>query len=107
MDKHSTEEREQFARKFDDKPKYRSRVTDALLLILDQLDNLEKTVLFARSFSAFVRGDINFYLFQRYGEIIKAANVTHCIISTNLSRTTRMANIFTILYQIRFCRYPA
>jgi hypothetical protein len=77
LDKHSIEEREQFARKFEDKPKYRSRVTDALLLILDQLDSLDKTVLFARAFSAFVRGDINFYLFQRYGEIIKAANVTH------------------------------
>jgi hypothetical protein len=74
---HSHEQREKFARKLEDDSKYRRRVIDAILLKLDQLDSMEKTVLFARAFSAFVRGDINFYLFQRYGEIIKAVNVTH------------------------------
>jgi hypothetical protein len=77
IDQLSDEEREQFARRFEDNSKARARLTDALLLILDQLDNMEKAELFARAFSAFVRGEINFYIFRRYGEIIKAANVTH------------------------------
>jgi hypothetical protein len=77
VDQFSDMEREQFARKFDYNPKARTRLADALLLILDQLDDLEKAILLARAFSALVRGEINSYLFRRYGEIIKAANITH------------------------------
>src|SRR6266850_5425514 len=62
----------------DEDPKHRERVTNSVLLLLEQLDDVEKAVLLARAFTAFVRGDLSsFYYFQRYGEIIKAANVTH------------------------------
>jgi hypothetical protein len=78
LDACSDEQREDFARRTDEDPKYRERVTDSLLLLLEQLDDVEKAVLLARAFTAFVRGDLkSFYYFQRYGEIIKAANVTH------------------------------
>jgi hypothetical protein len=77
IDKHTQEERERFARDLGADPKYRDRVLDAILLIIDQLDDTEKAVLFARALSALVRNEIVFYSFRRYGEIIKAANVTH------------------------------
>jgi hypothetical protein len=74
----SDEQREAFARRMDEDPEDRKRVTDSLLLLLDQLDDIEKAVLLARAFTAFVRGDLrSFHYFQRYAEIIKAANVTH------------------------------
>jgi len=78
IEEHPAEQREEFARTMDEDPEYRTRVTDSLLLLLEQLDDIEKVVLLARAFTAFVRGDVeSFYYFQRYGEIIKAANVTH------------------------------
>ena len=78
IDERTQEEREKFARDLDADPKYRDRVLEAILLIIDQLDDTEKVVLLARAFSAFVAKKIeSFYYFRRYGEIIKAANVTH------------------------------
>jgi hypothetical protein len=78
LDTFSEEQREVFAHKMEENPKYRERVTDSLLLLLEQLDDIEKAVLLARAFSAFVRGELkSFYYFQRYGQIIKAANITH------------------------------
>jgi hypothetical protein len=78
LDACSDEQREDFARRMDEDPEYRERVTDSLLLLFEQLDDIDKAVLLARAFTAFVRGDVeSFYYFQRYGEIIKAANVTH------------------------------
>jgi hypothetical protein len=78
IDACSDEQREVFAHKMEENAKYRERVTDALLLLLEQLDDIEKAVLLARAFSAFVRGELkSFYYFQRYGQIIKAANITH------------------------------
>jgi hypothetical protein len=77
-EQHSTEERENFARALDADPKLRERLQEAIILLLDQFDDLDKAVLFARAFSAFVRNEIeSFYDFRRYGEIIKAANVVH------------------------------
>ena len=77
-DRHSAEECEKFARKLDANPKRRERLGEAIILLLDQFDDIEKVDLFARAFSAFVRNEIDsLYLFRRYGEIIKAANVTH------------------------------
>ena len=78
MEKISDEKRQKFASQMDENPEYREKVTDALLLLLDQLDDLEKSVLLARAFTAFVRGNLDsFYTFQRYGEIIKATNVIY------------------------------
>ena len=78
LDTFSEAERQDFARRLDEDPKDRERMTDSLLLLLEQLDDIEKAVLLARAFAAFVRGELqSFYYFQRYGEIIKAANVTH------------------------------
>lgn len=78
IDERTQEERKKFAGELDAKPKYRDRVLDAILLIIDQLDDTEKAVLLARAFSAFVTKEIeSFYYFRRYAEIIKAANVVH------------------------------
>ena len=77
-DEHTSEEREKFVRKLEANPQERERLAEAILLLLEQFDDMEKTVLFARAFSAFIRAEIeSLYLFRRYGEIIKAANVTH------------------------------
>ena len=78
IDERTQDERETFAGELDAKPKYRDRVLDAILLIIDQLDDTEKAVLLARAFSAFVTKEIeSFYYFRRYAEIIKGANVVH------------------------------
>ena len=77
-DPHTREQGDVFIRRLDTEPKGRERLAEAIILLLDQFDDMDKPVLFARAFSAFVRNEIgSLYLFRRYGEIIKAANVTH------------------------------
>jgi hypothetical protein len=76
-DQHTPEERENFVRKLDTNPKERQRLAEAITLLLDQFDDMEKPVLFARAFSAYIRQAIDPYHFRRYGEIIKAATVVH------------------------------
>jgi hypothetical protein len=77
-DQHSADERETFVRALDTDPRLHERLQGAIILLLDQFDDMDKSVLFARAFSAFVRNEIeSFYHFKGYGEIIKAANVVH------------------------------
>lgn len=60
-----------FNAQFDDDPEYRVRVAEHLTLIIDRLDDLEKSKLLAKAFSGFVKGKINFEQFRRIARAIE------------------------------------
>lgn len=63
-------ERRDFAERMEADPVYESKVGEALFLLLDRHENVEKSVLLGRVFAAFVRNEISDEEFQRYSFII-------------------------------------
>ena len=61
----SEQEREQFIQKHLTDPKEAKKLSDALVLILDRLDDLEKPEMIAKICAAYVRDEISFDLFRR------------------------------------------
>ncbi len=69
-------ERETFERKLG-APAERRRIGEALLMLLDRLDDMSKPELVARLFQAFIRGEIDFGAFQQMATAIERLNVAH------------------------------
>jgi hypothetical protein len=61
----SEQERERFVQEHLNDSKKAKKTSDALVLILHRLDDLEKPEMIAKIFAAFVRGEIGFDLFRR------------------------------------------
>jgi hypothetical protein len=58
-------ERAAFAARLDVSPEERTRVAEALFILLDRLDDLEKAELLARAFAALLKSDIDHAEFKR------------------------------------------
>ena len=65
------EELSNFNSQFDNDPDYRVRVAEHLTIIVDRLDDLEKTKYLAKAFSAFVKRKIDFEQFRRIARAIE------------------------------------
>jgi len=61
----SEKERKDFAKRLDADKNLRRKVGKHLLLILDKLDDIEKSDLIARAFKGFIRGEYDLATFQR------------------------------------------
>jgi len=68
-------EREQFAGRMERDPEQRERTADALVVLLDKLDDLAKAPLLARAFACYVRDEFDFTTFRRL-----AAAVDRCLV---------------------------
>jgi hypothetical protein len=66
----SADERKAFNERIAADNVYREKVGSSLLLILDKLDDLNKSVLVAKAFAAHVRGRITFDIFRRFSSAI-------------------------------------
>jgi len=60
-----------FNSQFDNDPDYRVRVAEHLTIVIDRLDDLEKTKLLAKAFSGFIKRKINFEQFRRIARSIE------------------------------------
>lgn len=60
-----------FNSQFDNDPEFRVRVAEHLTIIVDRIDDLEKTKYLAKAFSAFVKGKIDFEQFRRIARAIE------------------------------------
>lgn len=58
-------EREQFARRLKRHPEERERTADALLTMLDKLDDMAKAPMLARAFSRYIQDEFDFPTFRR------------------------------------------
>lgn len=65
------EELASFNSQFDYDPEFRVRVAEHLTIIIDRLDDLEKTKMLAKAFSGFVKRKINFGQFRRIARAIE------------------------------------
>lgn len=63
-------EREHWYEKLDRDPKEQSRVGEAILLILDRLDDMEKPEIIGRLFKAYIQETIDFSTFQRLSTMV-------------------------------------
>jgi len=66
-------EREQFVNKLEEDEKFKNRVGEKLLVLIDQLDDLDKPTLIGRLFTAAIQGEIKYYEFLRLSQVIKDA----------------------------------
>lgn len=66
----SEEEVSKFNYQFENDPDFSIRVAEQLTIIIDRLDDLEKTKLLAKAFSAFVKKMIDFEQFRRISRAI-------------------------------------
>lgn len=65
LNKVSSEERSKFKEKIEKDDKFKKKVGEHLLLILDRLDDMDKPYLVAHAFGAFEKGLIDYEAFQR------------------------------------------
>ena len=68
-------ERERFAERLERDPEQREKTADALIVLLDKLDDLAKAPLLARAFSRYVRAEFDFTTFRRL-----ATAVDRCLV---------------------------
>lgn len=65
------DEIEKFNYQFENDPQYSIRVAEQLTIIIDRLDDLEKTKLLAKAFTGFVKRKIDFEQFRRISRAIE------------------------------------
>jgi hypothetical protein len=98
--KFTQDERESFAREHLSDPEKTKKLSDAIVLILDKLDDLDKPLMLAKVFAALVRGKIDLESFRRLATAIdigflsdlralceKSALDLHAGLAQNLLRT--------------------
>ena len=66
----SPEIRKQFKEKLDADEKFRNKIGEKLLLVIDRLDDMDKPRLIASAFQAFMEEKIDFDIFQRLASAI-------------------------------------
>lgn len=64
------EERDEFVRSLDADPKHKERTAEALAVLLDRIDDLEKAPLLARAFAGLIRDEYDFATFRRLASAI-------------------------------------
>ena len=69
-------EKEEFIKKLEEDPSYKQLVVENLLLLIDRIDDMEKTVFVADLFKAHMRGSINYDTYRRFASIIDKTLVT-------------------------------
>jgi hypothetical protein len=73
--KFTKEQQEKFIQNHLQDPKEAKRLSDAIVLILNRLDDLEKPEILAKVFAAFVKNKIQFDTFRRLATAIDAAQI--------------------------------
>lgn len=76
-------ELDDFLAKLEQEPDQKRRLGETLFLILDRLDNMDKSEYVARSFKALVRGQITFDMFLRFLTSIDRAFIPDLLILHN------------------------
>ncbi len=69
------EHRQSFKQKINEEPKLKRRLGESLVLLLDRLDDLEKTDFMAKCFAAYLAGNISFDQFRRLAVALDMAFV--------------------------------
>jgi hypothetical protein len=69
----SEEEKIKFKEKIDSDPKYKKRVADTLMTVLDNLDDIDKAEMLAKTFTCFLQAKIEFADFRRICYAINTA----------------------------------
>ena len=69
----TSEQRQAFAKKIEADPKHRERVGEAIMLLLDRYDHLDKASLMAKVFCACIREEIDYNKFLRISTSIDRA----------------------------------
>lgn len=69
-------ERDAFRERLEKDPKTLQRLGDAIVLVIDKLDDMEKPELFGKAFRAYVRGAITYEQLRRLGAAIDASLIS-------------------------------
>jgi uncharacterized protein (UPF0335 family) len=70
IDKLSSDQKEKFLETYGEDTKSLQRIGEILILLIDKLDDMEKTEMAGKAFCSFVRGEISFEHFQRIGMVL-------------------------------------
>jgi hypothetical protein len=73
IDKISQEDKENFIQDLDSKPELKSKVGEYLVLIIDRLDDMDKTDILAELFIKYVKNNIDLETFRRLASAIDIA----------------------------------
>jgi len=68
-------EKDKFIRKLDEEPAYKQLVIENILLLIDRLDDMEKTTLAGELLKAHMKSLINYDTYRRYSSIIDRAHI--------------------------------
>lgn len=71
LSKVSDEEVKCFNDSIESDPEFKARVAEHLTLLLDRIDDIEKSELLAKAFSAFIKGQLDFDKFRRIARAIE------------------------------------
>lgn len=84
--------RREFVGRLNADPKHKKKVVDQLLLTLERLDDLDKSVLYARAFEGYILGQVDYDEFRMLG-----AAIDRCLIS----------DLSSLVSSDHVARYPA
>jgi len=97
----TSDEVEKFNSEIDSDPEYKSRVAEHITLILDRLDDIEKSELLAKAFSSFINGTIDFDKFRRIARAIERCIIDDLNTVHNFERANDAHNDIT--YDLAAC----
>ncbi|QBC43318.1 hypothetical protein [Iodobacter fluviatilis] len=86
------EQREKFVSEINENLELKEKTSDAVLLILDKLDDLEKCELFANAFSGYIQAQFDFTTFRRLSNAIEKCLVSDLQYLKNLAVSCYMEN---------------
>jgi hypothetical protein len=70
------QERDTFRARMEDDPKFRRKIGETLILLIERHDHFEKSTILGRVFAEFMRGEINYETFLRIGTSIDRVPIT-------------------------------
>ena len=86
------EEREKFVSEINKNLELKEKTSDAVLLILDKLDDLEKCELFANAFSGYIQEQFDFTTFRRLSSAIEKCLVSDLMCLKDIALPCYMEN---------------
>ncbi|WP_026932633.1 hypothetical protein [Christiangramia echinicola] len=79
----SLEQREKFTKQIDQNPKKKQKVGEAVIVLLDRIDDMDKPQIIGNLFKAYINEDINYDDFIKMSSIINKINLKDLILLKN------------------------
>jgi|TARA_B110000902_G_C14057496_1_gene494151 hypothetical protein len=76
LDEISLDKRADFISKLNQKPKFKKKVSEHLLILIDRIDDMDKSEILAQLFSKFILGKVDYEMFIRLSSVIDKSVVS-------------------------------